>query len=293
MAGEFDYIGWIRQQTRNHPRVVLGPGDDCAVVKTDAALQLITTDMLMDGVDFIVGVADPVLIGRKAMAVNLSDIAAMAGKPTSAVVSVALPQGPGTRELAEKLFQGMSTIANEFDCPIIGGDTNSWNGPLVISVTVTGEPTGKGPVTRSGAKPGDWLFVTGPCGGSIRGHHFTFTPRIREAQQLHSLVRLNAMIDISDGLAADLNHICEESRCGAAFDAAAIPVNDGVTLANALGDGEDFELIFAVSPADGDRLTKHSPVPVWKIGECVDNGLWIIENGMKRELKPTGWSHTV
>jgi thiamine-monophosphate kinase len=187
---------------------------------------------------------------------------------------------------------------------VVGGDTNSWDGKLVISVTVLGEATERGPVLRSGAKPGDWVFVTGALGGSIRGHHLTFTPRVREALALHELVGLHAMIDVSDGLAADLNHILEESRCGAVLVAEAIPISpaahdlsrtSGKTpLQHALGDGEDFELVFTVSPADGERLVREQPVPgvvLSKVGECVGEGLWLEENGQRRPLAPTGWVH--
>src|SRR5438034_837700 len=107
-----------------------------------------------------------------------------------------------------------------------GGDTASWDGPLAIAVTLLGEATPRGAVQRSGARPGDWLFVTGPLGGSILGRHLSFTPRVREALELHELVDLHAMIDISDGLSADVNHLCEESRCGAVLRAEDIPVHD-------------------------------------------------------------------
>ena len=211
--------------------------------------------MLMDGVDFELAKVEPRRIGRKAMAVNLSDIAAMAGVPRTAVVSVALPKGPGTRALAEELYFGMKEMADRFEVAIVGGDTNSWTGPLVISVTVLGDVTERGYVIRGGAQPGDWLFVTGPLGGSIRGHHLDFTPRVREALQLNEEVQLKAMIDISDGLTADLQHILDESKCGAVLEAKSIPIREGATLSGALGDGEDFELLFAVSPEDGATLT--------------------------------------
>ncbi len=286
MPGEFEYIDWIRSQQGELPgNVLVGPGDDCAVVRTTDRLQLITTDMLMDGVDFRVGEVEPRRIGRKAMAVNLSDIAAMAGVPKSAVVSVALPAGQ--RSLAEELYLGMAEMAARFEVAIVGGDTNSWAGPLVINVTLLGEATARGPVTRSGAEPGDWLFITGPLGNSIAGHHLDFTPRVREALLLHDLAPLKAMIDISDGLTADLQHILDESRCGAVLDA--IPLRDGATLAGALGDGEDFELLFAVAASDGEVVSRHAT----RIGGCVESGLWLMNDGRREELKPRGWSHSV
>lgn len=297
MAGEFEFIDWIRRRTPAADRVLVGPGDDCAVLAPGRSPLHVTTDMLMDGIDFRLGEVEPRRVGRKAMAVNLSDIAAMAGEPVGAVVAVALPRRRAG--LGEELYAGLREMADAFATPIVGGDTNSWDGPLAITVTIFGESAK--PVRRNGAQPDDWLFVTGPLGGSILGHHFDFTPRIREARLLADAVDLKAMIDISDGLSQDLHHILTESHCGAELDAAAIPIADAArTLAaqtgkspleHALGDGEDFELVFAVSAADGARLLKVSPVPVWKIGECVANGYWIVENGLRRALAPTGWAH--
>jgi thiamine-monophosphate kinase len=237
------------------------------------------------------------------MAVNLSDIAAMAGNPVAAVVSVGLPR-KGGKALAEELYSGLREMADAFDTAVAGGDTNSWDGPLVISVTVFGEATGKGPVLRSGARPGDWLLVTGPLGGSIRGKHLTFTPRVREALQLHSLTDLHAMIDLSDGLAADVNHLCEESQCGAVLRAKVVPVSadayemrDGLSpLEHALADGEDFELAFALPQEEGRRLVQTQPVPgvtLVHIGECVDQGLWLEEGQQVRRLEPRGYVHAL
>src|SRR5439155_21407130 len=191
-TGEFAYIDWLRRQTPADARLLVGPGDDCAVLRLNPDVPvLVTTDMLMEGTCFRLTEAGPRLVGRKAMAVNLSDIAAMAGRPVAAVVSVALPRQNG-RALAEELYWGLRDLADAFGTAIAGGDTNSWDGPLVIALTLLGEATARGPVRRSGAKPGDWLLVTGPLGGSILGKHLTFTPRVREALQLHALADLHA-----------------------------------------------------------------------------------------------------
>src|SRR5256885_113459 len=177
-GGEFAYIDWLRRQTPADPRVLIGPGDDAAALGlTPGVPCLVTTDMLLEGSCFVLAEAGPRLVGRKAMAVNLSDMAAMAGRPVAAFVSVGLPRRGG-RALAEELYHGLREMADAFQTPLPGGDTNSWDGPLAISVTLLGEPTGRGPVRRSGARPGDWLFVTGPLGGSIAGHHLMFTPRV-------------------------------------------------------------------------------------------------------------------
>src|SRR4030081_475804 len=184
-SGEFAYINWLRQRPPADPRVLIGPGDDAAALRlTPGAPCLVTTDMLLEGSCFILAEAGPRAVGRKAMAVNLSDIAAMAGRPVAAVVSAGLPR-QGGRALAEELYLGLREMADAFDTAIVGGDTNSWNGPLVINVTLLGEATARGPVTRAGARPGDWLLVTGPVGGSILGKHLSFTPRVAEALQLH------------------------------------------------------------------------------------------------------------
>lgn len=302
-GGEFALIDWIRRRTPEHDRVLTGLGDDCAVLRPPDAPLLITTDMLMEGSCFRLAEAGARRVGRKAMSANLSDIAAMAGKPLAAVVSLGLPREHG-RAIAEELYEGMREVAAAFDCPIVGGDTNSWDGGLVISVTIFGETTGRGAVLRGGAKVGDWIFVTGPLGGSILGKHLDFTPRIREALELHRHVDLHAMIDISDGLAKDLHHICEESRCGAVLTAEAIPIADAARemaardgrspLDHALADGEDFELVFSVSKEDGERLLREQPVAgvrLFHIGEILTNGYWIEESGQRRALQPAGYEH--
>ncbi|HEY7327062.1 MAG TPA: thiamine-phosphate kinase [Gemmataceae bacterium] len=310
-TGEFAFIDWIRKRTPSAQRVLLGPGDDTAILRWPSGPNcLVTTDMLLEGSCFHLiethpgapGAGSARQVGRKAMAVNLSDIAAMAGVPVAAVVSVGLPR-KGGRALAEELYLGLREMADAFDTTIIGGDTNSWDGPLVVNVTLLGEATPRGSVRRNGALPGDRLIVTGPLGGSLLGKHLDFLPRVREALALHAAVDLHAMIDISDGLAADVAHLCAESGCGAILHADAIPIADAAhamldertPLEHALGDGEDFELVFAVSPSGAESLLQSPPVPgLTIIGECfAEAGLWLDENGSKRPLPPLGYVHTL
>jgi thiamine-monophosphate kinase len=303
-GGEFDYINWIRGQTRSHDAVPLGIGDDAAAVRIPSADDcLVAVDMLMEGTHFTIPAASAEQIGRKALAVNLSDIAAMAGRPTFALVSVALNRRHGN-EFAQKLFVGLKQLADEFDVALIGGDTNIWDGPLVISVTVMGEATGSGSVTRSDAQIGDWILATGRFGGSLVGKQFTFQPRVREALELQHAVSLHAMIDVSDGLAADLLHILDESKVGAILNADAIPISDAARmaddgrspLAHALADGEDFELLFTVTADEGRRLIDNPPVAVelTKIGEIVEarTRVLIDEAGQQLPLTRTGWEHS-
>ncbi len=301
---EFAYIDWIRRQIAAHPEVLIGPGDDAAALQLHRAdALLVTVDMLMDGRHFQLAQTDPWLIGRKAMAVNLSDIAAMAGRPLAAVVAVALPR-PASGQLREQLFRGMHQLAETFQTSLVGGDTNSWDGPLVLSVTLLGQATQRGPVRRCGAQIGDWLLVTGPLGGSILGKHLDFTPRVHEARRLHELAKIHAMIDLSDGLAGDLKHITDESGVGAVVFADAIPITPAAVqlgrqdgrppLEHALGDGEDFELLLAVPPSVGQQLLHEQPisqVQLVKIGECIDHGLWLEQNGQRTALVAKGFEH--
>lgn len=305
MTGEFDFIRAVRGRTRPAPGVLVGPGDDCAVLVPPSGNLLVTTDLLTEGVDFLLAEASPEAVGRKAMGVNLSDIAAMAGTPFAAVVSLALPRHPPgmtTRELADRLDAGLREMADRFHVAIVGGDTNTWDGGLVVSVTVLGRADV--PVPRNGAKAGDAIFVTGPLGGSLLGRHLDPTPRVREALALRDFVALHAMIDVSDGFAADLAHVLAESGCGAEIDAAAVPVHaDAVArsrltgrtpLDHALNDGEDFELIFTVGGPDEAALLARSPVPVVRVGRVVaGTGLWLVAGGVRTVLTPAGWVHAV
>jgi thiamine-monophosphate kinase len=255
--------------------------------------------MLTEGVDFILEECGPRAVGRKAMAVNLSDIAAMAGVPTAAVVSVALPKGVA---IADELMAGLRDVADEFGVPILGGDTNSWNGGLVVNVVALGEPNPHcGPVLRSGAKVGDAVFVTGPCGGSILGRHLNPVPRIREAVELARRFRLHSMIDISDGLAADLQHILEESGVGALLDSGTVPIHaDARELAqrtcrtpldHALNDGEDFELAFTVPESEAAGVAASGLAT--RIGVIQAAGFEILTRCGKEPLAPRGWEHAV
>lgn len=305
MPGEFDFLRAVRGRTPAAPGVLVGPGDDCAVLVPPSGKLLVTTDLLTEGVDFVLAEVSPEAVGRKAMGVNLSDIAAMAGTPFAAVVGLVLPRHPPgmtTRELADRLDAGLRGMADRFHVAVVGGDTNTWDGGLVVGVTVLGRADA--PVPRSGAKPGDAIFVTGALGGSLLGRHLDPTPRVREALALNRVVELHAMIDVSDGFAADLAHVLAESGCGAEIDAAAVPVHpDAVArsrltgrtpLDHALNDGEDFELIFTVGAADEAVLFAGSPVPVVRVGRVVaGTGLWLVAGGVRTVLTPAGWVHAV
>jgi thiamine-monophosphate kinase len=265
--------------------------------------------MLTDGVDFILEQCDAQLVGRKALAVNLSDLAAMAAQPVAGFVSLVLPrQGTSKHtalELAIQLYLGMIPLAEKHGIIIAGGDTNTWDGPLAISVTAIGEATSHGPLTRSGAEVGDQILVTGALGGSILARHFEFEPRVAEALLLNERFTLHAGIDISDGLAIDAARLAKASGYGVVLDPTLIPVSEaahqlskldgGKPVDYALGDGEDFELLLAV-PTDAAReILSAQPlkVPITRIGEVIaDAGLWQVSaDGHRQPLASTGYLH--
>lgn len=313
-TGEFALIDWIRRQEPE--RAIdswtrVGIGDDCAILGvgegTGAGCDLlITTDMLMDGRHFRLERDGPEAVGYKAMGVNLSDIAAMAGIPRAAVVAVALPRTAAVA-IARGLHAGMRALADRFAVDLVGGDTNAWDGPLVVTVTVLGHATVRGAVRRSGAKPGDAILVSGPLGGSLAsGRHLKPEPRIAEALAIHRAATIHAMIDLSDGLSSDLGHILEESGgLGAILDAVAIPIHpdaheqthrDGVSaLEHALDDGEDFELCLTVAPEDADRLLAEHPGPakLYRIGEVTASpGMFLRHpDGHATPVEPRGFDH--
>jgi thiamine-monophosphate kinase len=302
---ERDFLRRLLPRLPAHPRLLLGPGDDAALLALakDKAC-VVTTDMLMDGVDFQLANCDSRRVGRKALAVNLSDLAAMAARPVGAVVSLALPQGGG-ESLAFQLYEGLIPLAEEFDIAIAGGDTNSWLGPLVISITAIGEVTPGKEWRRSGARPGDEILVTGSFGGSILGRHFDFTPRVREALLLAERYDIHAAMDVSDGLSLDLSRMCEASGCGAVLDLNQVPISaaafelesrDGqFAVDHALADGEDFELILAVPRETSEKLLAEQPlgVSIARIGQFISEpGLWHETAGRcRQQLSPRGYEY--
>lgn len=312
---ELEFIRWLREHAPSHPSAPLGLSDDAAVVSLgERSAVVVTIDTLTDGVDFRLGVDDPRRIGRQALGANLSDLAAMAAVPMAAVISLVLPRNEpatdGSLKLATALYEGILPLAEEYDVAIAGGDTNTFDGPLVISVAALGRPTARGPLTRSGGRPGDWLLVTGSLGGSILGHMFDFTPRVREAITLHERYELHAAIDLSDGLALDASRLAGESQCGAVIFTDRVPISpdafklseqdrasdlNASALHHALSDGQDFELLIAAPPESAERILREKPVecPITHVGELVaEPGLWQQGADSKRcPLEPVGWRH--
>ena len=252
--------------------VITGPGDDCAVVKVHRArkLQLLKVDSVVEGVHFVSG-EKMTRVGWKAICRSVSDIAAMGGSPKHALVAVHASQRTSWAQL-EALYRGIAAAAESFGISVVGGETGRIEGPLVCSVTLTGWVEEERLVLRSGGRVGDSVLVTGRLGGSLRnGHHLDFIPRLKEARWLTKNFKISAMMDISDGLAADAPRFADASACGVRIDPDAVPCNPGCSIDSALNDGEDFELLFACRPRKVPRLLdewmlKFPGVPLTRIG---------------------------
>ncbi|MFA5259975.1 MAG: thiamine-phosphate kinase [Candidatus Omnitrophota bacterium] len=295
--GEFGFIERIKRMLPADSSVLTPAGDDTAVVKSPGrgARILMTTDMLVEGVHFKPGTS-PELIGRKALACNISDIAAMGGVPRHALVSVAIPPRTGVSALV-KFYKGLAGCAREFRVNIVGGDTVK-SRCLAVNVALTGEARPKDVVLRRGAAPGDEIFVTGPLGRAWKsGKDLRFKPRVEEARFLIlNGLKPSAMIDISDGLAADLGHILAESGCSACLGESEIPLARGASLKEALYDGEDYELLLTLSKQKAARLRKADPqarrfVPIGVIQSGSPAVYLKGRNGRIREIARKGFTH--
>jgi len=254
--GEKRLIERIARGIRTGPGVVRGIGDDCAVLKSGNGrlLRLFACDMLVEGVHFT-RKARPDQVGWKALAVNVSDVAAMGGLPKQAVISLGLP--PSARvSFVDGLYRGLRRCAAAYGVDWVGGDT--CRAPrVVMDVAILGEVEKGRVVYRTGAHPGDILLVTGRLGGSLRsGRHLRFRPRVREARALTARAKLHAMMDLSDGLGPDLLKMCEQSGVSAVLEPGRIPRHRGCSLEQALNDGEDFELLIAAAPRDAEALLR-------------------------------------
>jgi thiamine-monophosphate kinase len=305
---ESDFVAWLLARLPADRRFEVAPGDDAAVLRPPAGRRtVVTVDMLMDGVDFVLGPdCSPRQVGHKALAVSLSDLAAMAARPEAAVVAVSLPRSGG-QAIAEGLHEGIVALAATHGVALAGGDTNSWDGPLVVSVTAIGSALPGRAWRRRGARPGDVVVVTGPCGGSLLGRHLDVHPRCREAAAIDERFVVHGAIDISDGLSLDLSRLMAASGTGCLLSLAAIPIHadairmsrqlaDGRSpLDHALTDGEDFELLLAMPPADARALVADPPAELRPaiIGEVGDTpGLTALAaDGTRRPLEPKGFLH--
>jgi thiamine-monophosphate kinase len=254
--------------------VRVGAGDDCAVIGSPHAArwQLLKTDVVVEGVHFT-REDEPRRVGWKALCRALSDFAAMGGVPAHALVTLAVSPDEEVAHV-KKIYAGLRRAAAQFDVSIVGGETSRSPGPLFLDLALSGWVERRRCVLRSGGKAGDALYVTGRLGGSRAGKHLDFIPRLAEARWLTAHFRPTAMMDLSDGLAADLPRLARASGCGFFFDETKIPITRGASLAQALSDGEDFELLFAIGPKQATKLeaawrSAFPRLPLTRIGALV------------------------
>jgi thiamine-monophosphate kinase len=309
--GEFGFIDYIKA---NFPvqEGTIGIGDDCAVMPAGEGELLFSTDLLMEGVHFLRNESSPEDVGWKAAAVNLSDIAAMGGTPVATFLSIALPKD-AQGEWAERFIDGYTQISRKYDVPLLGGDTTSSLRDIAVNVGVLGRcPSGKR-LMRNGAKAGETIYVTGPLGDSAGGlqailkgierteevktlieRHKRPVPRIDAGRILMESGQVGAMMDISDGIASDINHITELSKVGARIELNNIPTDYDIRYATT--GGEDYELLLTVAPKSLESLTKAlyeaTGTTLTKIGEITDTQYveWL-EEGKPTELELKGFTH--
>ena len=271
--GEDAVVEAITRELRFDGRVEIGPGDDCALVRFGQNLQLLKTDCVVEGIHFFPETPGRA-VGWKALCRVISDIAAMGGDPLDAVITVAISPDRELGWLID-LYAGLNQAAARYGVNLVGGETSRSPGPLFVSVALTGKVEKERLVVRSGGKIGDRVYVTGRLGGSLQGKHLSFEPRLAESRWLTQNFKLHAMIDLSDGLGSDLPRLAKASGTGFEIDFSALPKNAGCSAEQALTDGEDYELLFAVSDEDGAKLEQDwirafPELPLTQIGHLTE-----------------------
>lgn len=330
---EFDFIKKIREQARSRSAssdLIRGIGDDAAVFKpTKGSSVVVSADLLVEDIDFRHEYTTPNWLGHKALAVSLSDIAAMGARPRWAMLSLGVQTTVWNSDFADRFYEGFFNLADRYDVKLIGGDVSRTPDRTVIDSIIFGECDPARAVLRNGARPGDHIYVTGFLGDAAAGlrllergvrphsdtsetHHIDRLllrqlkpePRVGWGMLLGEQKLATTMIDLSDGLSSDLNHLCSESEVGALIEAARIPIDPLVRevcgrraldpLMLALHGGEDYELLFTVSPERVANLPKRvDGIAVTRIGEVTEasSGVQISEGPRKWNLEPGGWEH--
>ena len=302
---EAAFLEWLIRRPRRGGGVLAGIGDDCAVVRGPRGRTpgLFKIDSVVDGVHFHSKTARPYWIGWKALNRPLSDVAAMGGVPRYAVAAACVPRGFGLARM-KQVMAGLEAAARRSGVALVGGDTASTSGPFSVAVAVWGEAGPGGPVLRSGARPGDWVWVTGTLGGSILGRHLKFTPRLREAREIVRRLRPTAMMDVSDGLGIDAGRLARASRVAIVLEGGAVPASrearalarrDGRSaLDHALADGEDYELLFTTRPRALREIAglAIAGVRATVIGKAVPGrGVRVVDRGRQRDIGDRGYVH--
>jgi thiamine-monophosphate kinase len=309
--GEFDFIDRLRKGFKGiGDQQIVGIGDDCAVIPTTETSSLVvSTDMLVEGVHFLLHATDARSLGAKSLAVNLSDIAAMGAEPVASFLSIALPEGYRDSWL-EEFVAGYREVSARYNVRLAGGDTTSSLGEVAINVGIIGRAPNSHLKYRSGARVGDIVVVNGMLGESAAGlayilegkietpeadTHRNPTPQVAEGTWLGGRGEVHSMIDISDGVASDLKHILVASGVGADIDLASVPTL--YSIERALAGGEDYKLLFTVSPTEFPQLNEayqhHFNAPLYPIGLITNNkgNLTWTKNGQAVDIKLTGFTH--
>lgn len=331
--GEFGLIARLTQGLETRPDVVLGVGDDAAVLDVGPDMLLVATcDAQVEGRHFLSSIATPQEIGHKTLAVNASDIAAMGAEPLWALISLLLPADVSIARL-DGIYEGIRSLGRRLGIAIVGGNVSGTDGPLTLDMTLLGRVARGRACRRSGGQPGDLLVVTGTLGAAAAGL-LAFTtgrdtqpytdvapvvvehartalaapmPRVAEGRALAATGIVSAMVDVSDGLTADLNHLCVASGVGAVLDAEALPIDAAATalakaygrepLDLALSGGEVYELLFSVPPAaldtalDAVRSVGGSASVIGRLTEAREGLQLRLRDGTLRALEPRGWDH--
>jgi len=288
--GEDRLLDRLLPRLKSDKSVLAGAGDDCAVLRLprENDLLLLKTDCVVEGVHFRAR-DDAAAVGWKAMMRPLSDFAAMSGLPQFALVTLIAPSATPVNKI-DNLYRGLQRAAGRFKVSIVGGETSNTRGPLAISVSVSGYVEKNRWVSRRGGKAGDDLFVTGRLGGAGRSKHLRFVPRIEESRWLTANFPVHAMMDLSDGLGADLPRLARASKVGFKIDRESLPLAPGARIDNAISEGEDYELLFAISPRERKRLEQNwrrrfPKIPLTRIGQ-LDR-----KSKIKNRKFPRGYVH--
>jgi thiamine-monophosphate kinase len=271
-------------------RRAAGAGDDCAVVENRASRDLLVlkTDCIVEGVHFFPG-ANPLDVGWKAMMRPLSDFAATSAVPQFALVTL-IAAGEIDLTWIKNLYRGLRGAAERFKVTIVGGETSSTRGPIVVSVSVVGFVEKRRCVSRRGGNAGDDLFVTGRLGGATKRRHLQFVPRIAESRWLTKNFSIHAMMDLSDGLGVDLPRLARASKVGFKIELEDLPLSRGATIDDAISEGEDYELLFAISPGQAKKVEKEwrkkfTKLPLTRIGSLVP------QSAIRNPQLPGGYVH--
>jgi thiamine-monophosphate kinase len=326
--GEFGFIESIKENCHfSSDRPVMGIGDDCAVIGPyDGKVLLITTDLLVEGIHFVLEKIDPVQLGRKVIAVNLSDIAAMGGKPVHGVISIAIPKTTAL-ETIQSIYSGIKDMCRKYRVNLLGGDTSASPDRLVINAAIIGEATENEVLYRGGAKPGDRIYVTGTLGDSAAGlkitsgdasapdstasiliqSHNSPVPFLEAGKIIAKSKLAGSMIDLSDGLISDLRHICQASGVGARLFSSSIPLSKEVGLLAeinrfdpyqlALYGGEDYRLLVTVPPVNSiefeSLFVDGRPCHIYKVGEITlkKDIRIVMDEGREEAVQVKGYDH--